>query len=186
MAKNNFSISKTFDWYLMDIMPVVEKYTLQPNYGEHGLYTHTAAVVFRGIDFAMANSKNPAGVVFACAFHDMARINNNEDHDHGSNAVPLAISAMNDIGGISNDMRNFIIYAIKYHDSKLKPTNYIAMHSWDADRVRQAWYSGYYPKYFSSTRAQYVASHAAADYLKFMRRNMSEYARKIIEISECY
>lgn len=186
MAKNNFSISKTFDWYLIDVMPVVEKYTLQPNYGEHGLYTHTAAVVFRGIDFAIDRSKNPISVALACAFHDMARINNKEDPNHGPNAVPLAIKAMNEIDGINNNMRDFITYAVKYHDSDLIPPNYIAAFSWAADRVRRAWYGGYHPKYFATPRAHYVASHVAADYLEFMRRNISEYARKIIELSEYY
>jgi len=186
MAKNKFSISKTFDWYLMDIMPIVEKYTLQPNYGEHGLYTHTAAVVFRGIDFATNLGKNPTSVVLACAFHDMARISNDEDPTHGPNAVPLANKAMDEIGNLGTTTRRLITYAVENHDSELTPPNYISACSWAADRVRRAWYGGYQPKYFATPRAQYVAANAAADYLEFMRHNMSEYARKIIELSESY
>ena len=179
-------ISKTFDWYLMDIMPVVEKNMIQSRNGYHGLYTHTAAVVFRGIDYALNLAKDPNGVVLACAFHDMARMNDGNDIVHGPNAVPLAEQAMNEIGNLDYNTRESIIYAVKNHSFNIKAPDYISACLWDADRTRLAWECGYQPKYFITRRAQMVASNAATKYLEFMRRNMSEYARKIIELGESY
>jgi len=188
MSKNKITIAKAFDWYLTEIMPVVEKYTLQPVGGEHGLYTHTAAVVFRGIDYALSYGRKPNSVILACAFHDMARINNAKDLMHGANAVPIATMAMDEIGGVANDTRRRILYAVENHFSQrpIRAPDYISAYTWDADRTRRAWYGGHRPQFFTSPRAQYVASHAAAEYLEFMRHNMSAYARGIIEVSEYY
>ena len=190
MSKNNkvISISKTFDWYLTDIMPVVEHYTLQFMYGEHGLYTHTAAVVFRGIDYALSADKDPTSVVLACACHDMARISDDEDPMHGPNAVPLANKVMDEIGGISNDTRRRILYAVSNHFSHkpIKAPDSISAWTWDADRTRRSWYGGYRPQFFTTQRAHYVASHDAGEYLEFMRQNMSQFARRKIQLSESY
>ena len=185
---SKITIAKTFDWYLTEIMPVVEKYTLQPVDGEHGLYTHTAAVVFRGIDYALSYSRKPNSVVLACAFHDMARINDGTDFMHGANAVPLANMAMDEIGDIGNDTRHRILYAVGNHSSPkpIRAPDYISAYTWDADRTRRAWYGGHHPQFFTSHRAQKVAAGRAAEYLEFMRLNMSAHARGIIELGESY
>ena len=183
---NRISISKTFDWYLTEIMPVVEKYAIQQKKGYHGLYMHTAAVVFRGIDYALALGQDTTGVVLACAFHDMARTHDGDDTIHGPNAIPLAEQVMNEIIPLDFGTRESIIYAVKNHSLNLKAPDYISACLWDADRTRLARECGYYPKFFTSQRAQYVASHPVAEYLKFMQQNMSARARGIIELGECY
>lgn len=187
MSQNNNLISKTFDWYLMDVLPVVEKYAIQPRDGYHGLYTHTAAVVFRGIDYANSLDKKINNVVLACAFHDMARVNDWADYEHGKNAIPMAERVMDEIGGIESNVRESILYAIKNHSLNLAAPDYVSACLWDADRTRLAWECGYHPRFFATNRAKVVASGAAREYLEFMKNNMSAYARKIIQqTSECY
>ena len=184
---NRISISKTFDWYLTEIMPVVEKHAIQSKYGYHGLYTHTAAVVFRGIDYVLSLGKEPKPVVFACAFHDMARINDGNDTIHGPNAIPLAETVMDKVDFIDYNTRESIIYAIKNHSlSNLVPRDHISACLWDADRTRLAWECGYYSNFFTTPRAHKVASQPAEEYLKFMQQNISLRARGIIELGECY
>lgn len=185
MSQNNI-ISKTFDWYLMDVLPIVEKYAIQPRDGYHGLYTHTAAVVFRGIDYANSLNKNPNNVVLACAFHDMARVNDWADFEHGENAVPMAERVMDEMSVVKIH-REPIIYAVKNHSLNLSAPDYVSACLWDADRTRLAWGYGYYPQFFATDRAKAVASGVASEYLEFMKNNMSAYARKIIQqMSECY
>lgn len=184
---NKFSISTTFDWYLTEIMPVVEKYAIQQNGGYHGLYTHTAAVVFRGIDYALALGQDTTGVVLACAFHDMARTHDGDDTIHGPNAIPLAEQVMNEIIPLDFGTRESIIYAVKNHSLKnLVPRDYISACLWDADRTRLAWERDYHPNFFTTPRAHRVASGTANEYLKFMQQNMSARARGIIELGENY
>ncbi len=183
---NKVSISKTFDWYLTEIMPIVEKYAVQSKKGYHGLYTHTAAVVFRGIDYALSLGEKTDAIVLACAFHDMARIHDGNDTIHGPNAIPLAHQAMDQIGNIGYDTRESIIYAIKNHSLNLKAPDYISACLWDADRTRLAWECGYQQKFFTTRRAQKIASGSATDYLEFMKKNISTHARQIIELGESY
>ena len=179
--KSCHSISTLFDQYLIEIMPIVEKFAIQPKYGYHGLYTHTAAVVFRGIDYVIHIEKPTTPVILACAFHDMARTNDDYDLEHGANAIPLANYVMDEIGGIDTATRNSILYAVKNHSINTKPNDYIHACLDDADRTRLAWECGYFAKYFTTPRAHSVASGNAEAYLKFMQNNMSGYARTIIK-----
>jgi predicted metal-dependent HD superfamily phosphohydrolase len=183
---NRISISKTFDWYLTEIMPVVEKYAIQQKGGYHGLYTHTAAVVFRGIDYALALGQDPTGVVLACAFHDMVRTHDCDDLEHGINAIPLANCVMDDIGNIDANVRDAIIFAIKNHSLNIPAPDYISQCMWDADRTRLSWECGYYPKFFATERAKVVAAGTPKLYLEFMHKNMSPDAEKIVELGENY
>jgi hypothetical protein len=174
------SISKYFDWYLMDIMPIVERNAIQQKYGYHGLYTHTAAVVFRGIDYALNMGKSPQDVILACAFHDMARTTDGDDTQHGANAIPMALRAMDTIGNIDIKSRDSITYAIKNHSFNLVAPDYVSACLWDADRTRLAWELGYNPRFFATQRAKTIAAGNANQYLQFMNQNMSDYARNII------
>lgn len=183
---SRITISKTFDWYLTEIMPIVEKYAIQPKKGYHGLYTHTAAVVFRGIDYALSLGEKPDNVTLACAFHDMARMHDGNDTIHGPNAVPLAEQVMHEIDQLDYNSRESIIYAVKNHSLNLQAPDYISACLWDADRTRLAWECGYHPQFFVGRRAHKVATGRAAEYLEFMQHNMSARARQIIEINECY
>ena len=165
-------------------MPIVEKYAIQPKDGYHGLYTHTAAVVFRGIDFAMYLDRPVQPVVLACAFHDMARMNDKSDSEHGIWAVPLARRVMDEIGENDIKIRESIFYAIENHPFNIPVRDYIHMCLVDADRTRLAWdpaCGGYQAKYLTSARAHLVAFGSWEHYLDFMRNNMSLYARSVIQ-----
>ena len=78
---------KYFDFYTYKILPQVQLYTTQKADGCHTL-SHTASIVFRGIDYALSLDENPMPVVFAAACHDMARTHDGFDINHGKNAVP--------------------------------------------------------------------------------------------------
>ena len=180
MQDQNKMISSTFDWYLTEIMPIVSQNAIQQKYGYHGLYTHTAAVVFRGIDYALALGQKPGAVVLACAFHDMARTHDYDDAEHGRNALPVARRIMGQMGNIAPETQKSILYAIENHSFNLTAPDYISACLWDADRTRLAWDLGYDPRFFATNRAKLVASRNPDEYIAFMRRNMSQYAQRII------
>ena len=161
-------------------MPIVSQNAIQQKYGYHGLYTHTAAVVFRGIDYALSLGQKPEAVVMACAFHDMARTHDDDDNEHGRNALPVARHIMNQIGTITPYAQKSILYAVENHSFNLIAPDYVSACLWDADRTRLAWDLGYNPKFFATDRAKLVASCNPAEYIAFMKRTMSRYARQII------
>ena len=48
-----WQISDAFRFYNKTLKPLIAQNGLQPATGIHGLETHTTAVVFRGIDYAL-------------------------------------------------------------------------------------------------------------------------------------
>ena len=54
-----WAISKYFEFYTKNLKPLIANVCTQPLNGDHGLNTHTNAVVFRGIDYAVNMGKNP-------------------------------------------------------------------------------------------------------------------------------
>lgn len=180
LNKNRF-ITSTFDWYLQNVLPIVSQNAIQRKYGYHGLYTHTSAVVFRGIDYALALGQNPKPVVLACAFHDMARINDYDDLEHGKNAIPLAQRLLLEIPyQISPIERNAIMFAVENHSLNLDAPDYISACLWDADRTRISWECGYEDRFFTTQRAKQIASSNGDKYITFMAKRLSEYAHSIL------
>lgn len=180
MLKNQEIITNTFDWYLRNVLPNVLRSATQQPYGYHGIYTHTSAVVFRGIDYAIALGKNPKPVVLACAFHDMARKDDAPDIEHGKNAIPLIKTILRDSIPVPDMYAKSIIYAVENHTIGTTAPDYVSACLWDADRTRLSWECGYEPKFFATDRAKQVASGIAAEYLKFMEQTLSQRAHKII------
>ena len=166
-----FMMKKYFNFYMDKVLPFVKQYTTQNPDGCHALDKHTSAVVFRGIDYALHLNTNPVPVVFACAFHDMARTNDGMDFNHGRDAVPDAKKIMTEFSTMLNaQQQKNIIYAIENHTTGMVAPNYVSACLWDADRTRMSWEYGFNPKFFNTARAKYVASHPAADYIKFQKQ----------------
>jgi len=168
-----FEVRKYFNFYQNKLLPQIEIYSIQAPDGCHALHTHTAAVVFRGIDYALSLDENPIPVIFAGAFHDMARANDDIDEDHGARAVPNAHKIMQ-IPKFKKilsdtDVKN-IIYAIMNHTNGRIASDYVSKCLWDADRTRMSWVYGFKAKYFNTDRAKYVASHSYIDYIKFQQQ----------------
>lgn len=187
MSDNDTLISCTFDWYLRNVLPVVSRKAIQQKYGYHGLYTHTAAVVFRGIDYAVSIGENPKPAALACAFHDMARTNDGPDTQHGEKAVPIVNEIIHKDIPVPRGYAKSIIYAVRNHTIGTIAPDYISACLWDADRTRLSWECGFDAKFFTTERAKRVAAGDFAEYLRFMKRCMSEYARGIIkEIDKQY
>lgn len=166
---DSLEIKRVFNFYLKDLKPLVAEAGLQKKDGMHGLDTHTNAVVFRGIDYSLHMGYDPIPVVFACAFHDMARTADEEDKDHGKRAVPMAIRIMKQFQSILNqDARFSILYAILNHTNGQTAQDYISACLWDADRTRMAWHYGYEDRFFNTSRGKYVAQHWRK-YLEFQK-----------------
>ena len=180
MTDSGNLISQTFDWYLRDVLPIVSRNAIQQKYGYHGLYTHTSAVVFRGIDYALAMGREPRPVVLACAFHDMARTHDFADMTHAENAISIVNIIFQNHFPLSANCTASIKYAVKNHTIGTIAPDYISACLWDADRTRLAWECGYDPQFFTTDRAKKIASGNADEYIRFMRDCMSQYARGII------
>ena len=161
-------------------MPVVEHNATQQKYGYHGVYTHTAAVVFRGIDYAIALGQKPEPVVLACAFHDMARLDDGPDINHAERAIPIIEQILKTSLPVSESLAKSVADAVKNHTIGTIAPDYVSACLWDADRTRLSWELGFDPRFFATDRAKAIASGNADRYIEFMKRNMSEYACKII------
>ena len=162
-------IQKNFMLYQQKILPLVTQICTQRNDGMHGLNTHTASVVFRGTDYALSLNKNPWPVIFACAFHDMARTHDGYDTEHGKKAIPMAKQIMKKFN-LDEQTQQSIIFAIENHTIGKTAPDYISACLWDADRTRLSWLYGYQPGYFNTARAKAVASSDYEQYLNFQRQ----------------
>ncbi len=166
---NSLEIEKAFNFYLKNLKPLVAKTGSQQKTGMHGLDTHTNAVVFRGIDYSLHMGYDPIPVIFACAFHDMARTEDEGDTDHGKRAVPMAIKIMKQFPYLLDpETRLSVLSAVLNHTNGRTAQDYISACLWDADRTRMAWYYGYDDKFFNTSRGKYVAQHWKK-YIEFQR-----------------
>ena len=179
---NKLLISETFDWYLREILPIVSHNAIQQKYGYHGLYTHTSAVVFRGIDYATSLNQDPRIVALACAFHDMARTNDGPDMMHAENAVPIAQRIIDKCLPLFPTEKQSVIYAVRNHTIGKVAPDFVSACLWDADRTRLSWECGFNPMFFTTERAKQIASENPEKYLQFMHKCMSEYAHKTVKV----
>lgn len=164
-------IREYFDFYQKKVLPYVEKYATQKLDGYHGLHTHTDAVVFRAIDYALELGKNPMPVIFAAACHDMAKPHEWYDEEHGEKALPLARKIMNRFPKrLTETERETVLSAIRTHTTGMQTSDYISACLWDADRTRLAWERGYHERYFNTPYAKKVASGNAAEYIKWQNK----------------
>lgn len=164
---------ENFNIYSDYLLPILKKSCPQSEFGMHGLCTHTQAVVFRGIDYALYCKENPLPVVFACAFHDIARIDNSSDPEHGHRAVPIAAKIMEQLPKeyqITDSEKKAVLYAIENHTNGMYAKEYISGCLWDADRTRLSWLFGFQRKFFYSDYAANVASTPAQIYLEYQKK----------------
>lgn len=169
-------IRKYFDFYEQEVLPIIKSNNrvTQRDYWFHWLCTHTDAVVFRGIYYALYLNENPTPVIFACGFHDLARTDDEYNETHWERAVPIAREIMDSFSGVLTDtQKESIIYAVENHTIWLKapdyiqPFDYISVCLWDADRTRLWWIYWYEPSLMSSEEAKKIASWDAKDFLRF-------------------
>ena len=180
-------IKKCFDYYEKNVIPVIKNCSnvTQRDYWFHWLYTHTDSVVFRGIYYALCLNENPIPVIFACAFHDLARTDDEYNETHWERAVPIAKEIMERFWEVLNDnQKESIIYAVENHTIWLKAPDYIQARDyisaclWDADRTRLWWIYWYEENLMLTDEAKRVASWDAEEFLKFQNeclgRNLDE------------
>lgn len=165
------TIKEYFDFYIKKVLPVLKGLTKQTPEGYHGLHTHTEAVVFRGIDYALALKKNPIPVIFACAIHDAARVTDYYDETHGAEALPIAKKVMSHFPSLlDEEQQKSILFAIDNHTRGRQPPDYISACLWDADRTRLSWEKGYRADCFTTPKAKKIASHDFQPYLDYMQQ----------------
>ena len=166
-----YQIREYFNFYRKKVLPYVEKYAIQNRDGYHGLYTHTDAVVFRAIDYALELGENPMPVIFAAACHDMAKPHDGYDETHGEKALPLARKVMNRFPKrLTEAEKETVLTAIRTHTTGTQTSDYICACLWDADRTRLAWERGYHEKYFNTPYAKKVASGDSVQYIKWQNK----------------
>jgi len=159
-------IREYFDFYQTKVLPEVEKLATQKKEGYHGLHTHTDAVVFRAIDYALELGQNPMPVLFAAACHDMARTHDFYDETHGENALPMAQKIMHKFKNeLTDSEKQSVLLAIKDHTTGGNATDYISACLWDADRTRLSWERGYCEAFFNTEYGKKVASGDAKKYI---------------------
>lgn len=186
-------IKEYFDYYEKNIIPVIKSCptVTQTDFWFHWFYTHTDSVVFRGIYYALCLDENPMPVIFACAFHDLARTDDEYNEIHWERAVPIAQEIMEEFSDIlTANQKESIIYAVKNHTVWLKapnfiqPVDYVSACLWDADRTRLWWIYWYEESLMSTGEAKRIASWKAEDFLKFQNeclwRDLSEDREEIL------
>lgn len=167
LEKEN-QIREYFSFFQKRVLPVIEKYATQKKEGYHGLHTHTDAVVFRAIDYALELGENPMPVLFAAACHDMARTHDFQDVTHGENAVPLAKKVMAQFPDVlTKTEQSSVLEAIKNHTIGEVANDYISACLWDADRTRLAWERGYHERFFNTKYAKKIASGSPITYISW-------------------
>ena len=176
-SEKEIQIQKYFDFYQTKVLPEVEKLATQKQEGYHGLHTHTKAVVFRAIDYALELGENPMPALFAAACHDMARINDLYDEEHGKNAVPLAQEIMKKFPDKLTEIeRQSVLNAIENHTVGTHANDYVSACLWDADRTRLSWEHGYHEKFFNTQYAKKVASGSEEEYRAWQNKVLDQFA----------
>lgn len=92
-------------------------------------------------------------IIFACAFHDCARINDEDDPEHGERALPIIdkFFALYTHFDVTEEEIDLIKDAVKNHTSTMPGTtdNPVLKVLADADRIRISQDYGYDEKYFN-------------------------------------
>lgn len=154
-------IRNAFSFYKSEILPLIldNPKVTQKKEWYHGLYTHTQNVVFRGICYAVSLWEDPIPVVFACACHDLARINDEYNEEHWKNAIPVTMEIINNKNfNLTEEQKRQVIEAVENHTTWVKATNYVAACLRDADRTRLSRERGYNEKFFNTEQGKKVAS----------------------------
>ena len=159
-----------FDFYQNEILPKINKMpeVTQKDYWYHWLLTHTEWVVIRWIFFALSMNMNVYPVIFACAWHDLARVNDWHDELHWPHAVPIISKLMDMFDDLlTKEEKERVKDAVKNHTIWVLAPDYISACLWDADRCRLAWEWTFYERYFNTEIWKEIASQDAKKFIEF-------------------
>ena len=163
-------IRNAFSFFKDEILPLIlenPKVTQQKEW-YHGLFTHTRNVVFRGICYAVSLGEDPIPVAFACACHDLARVNNWYNKEHWPNAVPVTTEIINNEKfNLTEEQKQQIIEAVVNHTTWMQATNYVSACLRDADRTRLSWERWYKESFFSTEQWKKIWSWSREEFLEF-------------------
>ena len=164
------SVRNYFKFYEKEVLTKIKTIpeVTQKDYWYHWLLTHTEWVVFRWIFFSVYMNKNPYPVIFACAWHDLARVSDWHDTMHWRNAVPIVSKLMDMFDNLLTEKeKEQVKDAIANHTGWEKAPDYISACLWDADRCRLAREWVFQERFFNTEIWKQIASHNAKDFLKF-------------------
>lgn len=104
-------------------------------HGTHG-WPHWCNVNKHGQHIAMYHGLNANVIQLFSIFHDAARVNENEDHDHGRRGANLAIK-LRDLFPvqITDDEMDALVYACAAHTNGGVTDDLLVGACWDADRL---------------------------------------------------
>ncbi len=161
MSENIEKIRSAFSFYNDEVLPLIldNPKVTQKKEWYHWLHTHTKNVVFRGICYAVSLWEDPIPVVFACACHDLARVNDSYDEEHWKNAIWVTREIINNEKfNLTEEQKKQIIDAVANHTTWMHAVNYISACLRDADRTRLSWERGYKEKFFNTEQWKKIAS----------------------------
>jgi len=164
-------LKEYFEFYQNEVFPKIKEIpeVTQQDFWYHGLETHTENVVIRWIFFALAMDKNPYPVIFACAWHDLARVDDHHDELHWPRAVFIVTKLMDMFGNLlTEDEKEKVRWAVKNHTIWALAPDYISACLWDADRCRLSWEKTFHEKYFNTEIWKEIASHDVHQFAWFV------------------
>ncbi|MDD3669532.1 MAG: hypothetical protein PHX68_04585, partial [Alphaproteobacteria bacterium] len=128
--------------------------------------------------------EDPMPVLFACACHDMARMSDDWDAEHGARAVPLAADIMDKFtDALPAAQRQSALYAVAHHTAGRRAPDYVSACLWDADRTRLSWKNGYRAAFFATARARAVASmRNPLDYVAYQSQCMGKNREAVLRM----
>jgi uncharacterized protein len=100
----------------------------------HGL-THWRRVFENGLVIAKETGANIDIIELFALFHDSCRFNDGKDPNHGRRAAKWVKSMRSDLRGLSEDLFQFLLEALRDHTHVRCTENIHIATCWDADRL---------------------------------------------------
>jgi uncharacterized protein len=126
-----FEISPVITLELLEILK--EKYQLKWK-GIHG-FPHWVRVRENGLRLAEMNGANSTVIELFAFLHDICRLDNGTDPNHGKRAADFINSLDAKLINLSEKDLNYLKYACTFHDQGLLEGNITVQTCWDADRL---------------------------------------------------
>ncbi len=117
-----------------DLLDVVRKEFILEWNGIHGA-PHWARVRENGLRLAKVTGANTEVVELFAFLHDLKRLDNGKDPDHGRRAAEFVKTIRHLLGTISDSDIGILVFACAYHSDGLTEGHITVQTCWDADRL---------------------------------------------------
>ena len=117
-----------------DLSEVIRKEFMLHRDGIHGA-THWARVRDNGLRLARLTGANPEVVELFAFLHDLKRLNDGIDPDHGKRAAEFARTLQGSLITLPDEDLESLVFACAYHSDGLTEADITVQTCWDADRL---------------------------------------------------